>query len=268
MAQPNEITVRQLNRQIGTPDAPAIVDICTEEDFGEAPFLIPGSFRHPHEDLDGLIDRLGGRPAVIVCQKGRKLSQGVAAWLRSSGQQAEILQGGALAWQADPTTQAIPFARMPKTDLWVTRHRPKIDRIACPWLIRRFIDADAKFLYVAPAEVLSVADRFDATAFDAPEAPYSHGADGCTFDALLTAFHLAENPALHRMAGVIRAADLGQLDAAPEAAGLLALSVGLSRHYRDENRQLEAGIPLYDALFRWARDGFDETHASDFGGAL
>lgn len=142
---------------------------------------------------------------------------------------------------------------------WITRERPKIDRIACPWLIRRFIDPSARFLFVAPSEVEAVADRFGAIPFDIPGVAFSHRGDQCSFDALMDDFQLHTEP-LDRMATVIRGADTDRHDLAPQAAGLLALSVGLSRMFRDDLQQLEAGIALYDALYRWARDGHDEGH--------
>ena len=264
MPAPNEITVKQLNRLIGTPECPAIVDVCIDPDFAEDPFLIPGAFRHPHTQIDALTERLKGRKAVIVCQKGKKLSQGVAAWLRSEGIEAEHLQGGMYGWRDDPDTVRLPTRALPKSvggsTLWVTRHRPKIDRIACPWLIRRFVDAKARFLFVASGEVADVADRFNATPFDVDGAELSHSGDQCTFDALFEGLQALHTPALNRLAQVVRAADTNRHDLAPEAAGLLALSVGLSRQYRDDTQQLTAGLPIYDALYRWARDGSDEGH--------
>jgi hypothetical protein len=175
------------------------------------------------------------------------------------GWQAEVLEGGALAWE----TAGLPMPRLatlpaPGTP-WVTRHRPKIDRIACPWLIRRFIDPTARFLFVAPAEVADVAARFDAIPYDVEGVTFSHRGDQCTFDALLDDFTLHCEP-LDRMATVIRGADTDRHDLAPQAAGLLALSVGLSRMFRGDLQQLEAGVALYDALYRWARDGHDEGH--------
>jgi hypothetical protein len=148
---------------------------------------------------------------------------------------------------------------LPATSLWVTRHRPKIDRIACPWAIRRFIDPAARFLFVAPSEVAAVADRFGAIPFDIEGATISHRGDRCSFDAILDDFTL-HSEALDRLALVVRAADTDRHDLAPQAAGLLALSVGLSRMFRDDQQQLEAGIALYDALYRWARDGHEEGH--------
>ncbi|SEK53961.1 hypothetical protein SAMN05443999_101623 [Roseovarius azorensis] len=263
MPATNEITVTQLNRLIGTPDCPAIVDICLKEDFEADPHLIPGSIRHLHTDIRGLIQRLDGRRAVIVCQKGLKLSQGLAAWLASEGHRAEYLQGGIHAWRAEEGTMRVPYAALPAlvdgATLWVTRHRPKVDRIACPWLIRRFVDPSARFLFVSPSEVPAVADRYGATPFDIEGVFFSHRGDSCTFDTMLETFALT-SAALGRLGLVVRGADTNRHDLHPAAAGLLAVSVGLSRQYREDHAQLEAGMVLYDALYRWARDGYDEGH--------
>lgn len=264
MPAPNEITPQQLLRLIGTPDCPAIVDVCLPEDFAKNPYLVPSSFQHDHSELEGLRDRLDGRSAVIICQKGKKLSQGTAAWLRTEGIKAEYLSGGALGWKDTPHAPFIPFERYNESALWVTRHRPKIDRIACPWLIRRFVKRDARFLFVAPDQVELVAERFNAQPFDTVDTYYGHRGELSTFDTMLKEFGLQTEP-LMRMANVIRAADTGHHQDAAEAAGLLAISVGLSRWYKDDLQQLEAAMPLYDAFYRWARDGFDETHSWDKG---
>jgi hypothetical protein len=207
-----------------------------------------------------LIARLNGRACVIICQQGIKLSQGLTSRLRGRGIVAEYLEGGMYGWRDTPDAPRIPFAALPARNLWVTRHRPKIDRIACPWLIRRFVDVDSEFMFVAPEWVLGAADRYGGTPFDIPDVAFSHINDGCTFDAMLDAFGL-RTKALDHMATIIRAADTGN-DAVPQAAGVLAISVGLSRAYRDDHQQLDAAMPMYDALYRWARDGADETHAS------
>ncbi len=263
MAAPNEITVPQLLRLIGLPDAPVLVDISIDPDFDDDPFLIPGMFRHPHTDIDGLVARLAGRDCVVTCQQGIKLSQGISAILRTKSIRAEFLQGGNYAWRDFSGAPRIPAAAIPERvagrTLWVTRHRPKIDRIACPWLIRRFVDPMADFLFVSPAEVQGVADRFNATPFDIEDTFWSHRGDRCTFDTMLDEFCL-HTEALDRLATVIRAADTNTHSASPEAAGLLALSVGLSRQYKDDLEQLEAGLNFYDALYRWARDGQGEGH--------
>lgn len=263
MAAPNEITVPQLLRLIGLPDTPVLVDISIDPDFAEDPFFIPGAFRHPHTDIPGLVALLDGRDSIVTCQQGIKLSQGLTAQLRVKGLKSEYLQGGNYGWRDHKDAPRIPAAAIPAKQagrtLWVTRHRPKIDRIACPWLIRRFVDPNAEFLFVSPAQVMGVADRFDATPFDIEDTFWSHRGDLCTFDVMLDEFGL-QTEALDRLSTVVRAADTNSHDLAPEAAGLLALSVGLSRQYKDDLAQLDAGMAIYDALYRWARDGQGEAH--------
>lgn len=256
MPAPNQITPSQLMRLIGTPDAPAIFDVRVPEDIAHDPRSLPSAVLRGHDQFDTPVP--GISRAVVVCHKGRKLSEGVAAMLRLHGIAAEVLEGGHVAWaQADlPLVPQVEFAH---SALWVTRHRPKIDRIACSWLIRRFVNPSARFLFVTPAEVADVAAKFNATPFDIEGARFSHEGEMCSFDTMLRVFGL-QIPALLRLADVVRAADTNRPDLSPQAAGLLAFSVGLSRQYRDDLAQLNAGMALYDALYRWARDGFDETH--------
>jgi hypothetical protein len=151
-----------------------------------------------------------------------------------------------------------PLDRHGRT-VWVTRARPKVDRIACPWLIRRFIDPRAVFLYVTAAEVQGVADRFGAVPFDVEGVFWSDGGERCTFDLMIEEFGLKIAPLL-RLATIVRGADTGRPDLAPQVAGLLAASLGLSRMYADDLAQLEAGLALYDAFYRWCRDAVEETH--------
>ncbi len=263
MPSPTEITVAQLSRLIGTPNAPMLVDICIDEDFADDPRLIPGSFRHPFRHIADLAPGLTGKKVVLICQKGKKLSQGAGAVLRDQGLAAESLEGGIFAWR-DAGEPLVPAAKLPKRNaegrtVWVTRARPKIDRIACPWLIRRFVDPSALFLFVAPSEVLNVAEKFEATPFDVEDVFWSHRGERCTFDTMIEEFAIGSE-ALLRLATIIRGADTNRHDLAPEAAGLLAASLGLSRMYRDDLAQLEAGMGLYDAFYRWARDAVDEGH--------
>ena len=145
---------------------------------------------------------------------------------------------------------------------WITRERPKIDRIACPWLIRRFVDPHAVFLFVAPSEVVGVADQFGGTPFDVENVFWSHRGETCTFDTMLEEFGLKTEP-LYRLATIVRGADTARLDLAPQAAGLLAASLGLSRMYMDDLEQLEAGMVLYDAFYRWSRDATEETQLAN-----
>jgi rhodanese-related sulfurtransferase len=267
MTSPNAISPDKLARLIGRPDSPLLIDVCTEEDFAANPHLVPGAVRRPWAEVPvwGPALVAARRPAVVVCKKGLKLSQGVAAWLRHEGVPADVLEGGILAWQA-ARLPTVPVERLPRRDssgrtVWVTRSRPKIDRIACPWLIRRFVDPQAVFLFVAPADVLEVADRFGATPFDVDHADvhWSHRGERCTFDLMVEEFGL-ETPPLKRLATIVRGADTGCPELAPESAGLLAASLGLSRMYADDLAQLEAGLALYDAFYRWCRDAVDEGH--------
>ena len=258
MASPIEISVPQLLRRLGLPNQPVLIDVCLDDDFAEDPRLIPTSRRWPFARIQELVPELRGKSVVVICQKGKKLSQGAVALLRSHAIKAETLAGGVVAWRAAcaPMTSV---ATLPDSDLWVTRYRPKIDRIACPWLIRRFVNPSARFMFVAPSEVIDVAERFNATPFDVENVFWSHRGDNCTFDTMIDEFQL-HSTAMDRLATVIRAADTDNHDLAPQAAGLLAISVGLSRQYKDDTEQLDAGMMIYDALYRWARDGFDEEH--------
>lgn len=263
MPSPTEISAAQLSRLIGLPTAPVIIDVRTDEDYAAAPRLIPGSVRRDPFDVTNWSKELTGRNVVVVCQRGLKLSQGAAAWLRHEGIPAETLEGGFVAW-LEGAYQTLDVAKLPHRDaqghtVWVTRARPKIDRIACPWLIRRFVDPNAVFLFVSPSEVKAVAERFAATPFDIEDVFWSHRGELCTFDTMLAEFGLAD-PALQKLAMIVRGADTARMDLAPEAAGLLAVSLGFSRMYRDDLAQLDAAMAIYDGFYRWCRDAGDETH--------
>ena len=257
MPGPDEISVTQLARLIGTPEAPIVIDVRPQEDRDADPFLMPCARVASYLAPEAVVPPGNTRPIAVTCYKGGKFAQGAAALLRNMGHKAEVIEGGWAAWRA---------AKLPVIDrgardqmLWVTRHRPKVDRIACPWLIRRFVNPEAKFLYVSPVAVPEVAAKFNAVPYDIEGVPHSHVGENCTFDTMLDLFGLHSDP-LSRMALVIRAADTDRHNLAPQAAGLLAISVGLSRQFRDDLAQLEAGMVVYDALYRWARDGFDEGH--------
>ena len=146
---------------------------------------------------------------------------------------------------------------------WVTRERPKIDRIACPWLITRFIDKDAEFLYVPADQVLVVAETSGATPYDIPGVEYSHVGELCSFDAFLNKHNLTD-PALLQLAVIVRGADTARLDIAPQAAGLLALSLGLSHNFADDHAMLAQGMVMYDALYAWCKHTQQETHSWNY----
>ncbi|HQQ70093.1 MAG TPA: chromate resistance protein [Alicycliphilus sp.] len=142
---------------------------------------------------------------------------------------------------------------------WVTRERPKIDRIACPWLVARFIDPQAEFLYVPASEVLAVADATGAIPYDIPGVELSHVGDLCSFDAFLSKYRLDE-PALRQLAVIVRGADTSRLDLTPQSAGLYALSLGLSHNFGDDHEMLRHGMVMYDALYAWCRACQGEMH--------
>jgi rhodanese-related sulfurtransferase len=257
------ISSDKLSRLIGTANTPALIDVRTDEDFAADPRLIPGAVRRHHEQAADWGEEFNGRPAIVVCLRGQKLAQGTAAWLRHLDVAAEALEGGFEGWKA-AKLPLLDTSKLPPRDakgrtVWVTRARPKVDRIACPWLIRRFVDPNAVFLYVAPPEVIAVGERFNAAPFDVENVFWSHRGELCTFDVMIEEFGLATPPLL-RLAAMVRGADTGRPDLSPEAAGLLAASLGLSRMFDDDLEQLEAGMMLYDAFYRWCRDASGETH--------
>lgn len=258
----NAIAVDKLVRLVGTPNCPVIVDVGAEADRRS----IPTAQRRPFAAMPDWAEEFAGRSVVVVCDDGGAASQGVAAWLRSIGFRADHVEGGFNAW-AEAGYPAIDQGAVPLRDaagrtLWITRARPKVDRIACPWLIRRFVDPSAKFLFVAAPQVLTIAERMGATPFDVEgeAVRWSHDGDRCTFDVMVEAFGLSTADALTRLAAIVRGADTGRPDLVPEAAGLLAVSLGLSRMYADDLEQLDAGMLVYDALYRWCRDATSETH--------
>lgn len=142
---------------------------------------------------------------------------------------------------------------------WVTRERPKIDRIACPWLITRFIDKEPDFLYVPSDKVLDVAKQTGAIPYDVPDVEFSHVGDKCSFDAFLEHYHL-HDPALDRLANIVRGADTSRLDLTPQSAGLFAISLGLSAVFADDHEMLRHGMVMYDALYAWSKSLQSETH--------
>jgi rhodanese-related sulfurtransferase len=254
----NAISPDKLFRLIGTSSCPAILDVREPSDA-----LVPASRPVSPDKIDRWAGEIDGS-AVVLCHHGGSRSAGVAALLRSRGVQAEILEGGFDAWKAAglPTVDA---SKLPTRDAegrttWVTRARPKVDRIACPWLIRRFVDPRAVFLFVAPNEVEPVAEQFGAAPFDYEGVFWSHRGEQCTFDTMVDELGLAGFEALQRLAPIVRGADTARPDLAPQAAGLVAASLGLSRMFADDLEQLEAGMVLYDAFYRWCRDATDETH--------
>ena len=170
MSSINSISADRLARLIGTPKCPPLLDVRSDEDFAADPRLVPGSVRRSYDAVAEWAAELRGRSAVVICRDGLRLSRGVAALLRDAGVQAEALEDGIKGWIKNDLP-LVPTGKLPARNrqgrtLWVTRERPKIDRIACAWLIRRFVDPAALFMFVAPSEVATVAELFGAAPFD------------------------------------------------------------------------------------------------------
>jgi len=260
-AQPNFISPRQLYGVIGIgiAGAPLVIDVRREPAFAADNWLIAGAVRRPPDAVEGWQhDIVRNRAVIVYCAHGGEVSQGVAASLRERGVAAAYLEGGIAGW----INEKLPLRRrtLPLPSCWVTRERPKIDRIACPWLIRRFIDAEAQFLYAPTERVFEVAHETGATAYDIPGAePFSHDGELCSFDAFLKVYGIAD-AALDTLAVIVRGADTARLEMAPQSPGLLALSLGLSVNFHDDHQMLEAGMVMYDAFYAWCRSAQGQGH--------
>ena len=254
------LSAQSLYAKLGTAAWPLLIDVRRQARFEADDALIAGAVRRDPEAIDAWLHELPqGQRVVVYCVHGHEVSQNAAAALRAAGRNAAYLEGGIAEW----TEQGLPTRRRsaPNSGKWITRARPKIDRIACPWLVRRFVDPLATFLYVPTEAVFVVAAKTDAIAYDIPGAePFSHDGDLCSFDAFIKAFSLGD-AALDRLADIVRGADTGALELAPQASGLLAISLGLSAiHAQDDTAMLEAAMPVYDALYAWCRSLQHETH--------
>ncbi len=271
------ITPEELAARMGRADAPLLLDVRRAGKFSESPRMLAGARRCAPEDVAALAASEPAREEVAYCVYGHNVSADAATALRAAGWDARRLAGGfeggeagvdtpqdIAQWRAHqpPTVRKRPDWRVTgeQPSRWITRERPKIDRIACPWLIRRFIDPRAEFFYVPAAHVFEEADRLGAMAYDIPDAPITHEWERCSFDALIRAFDL-HAPALDVLATIVRGADTTRLGLAPQSAGLLAVSLGLSRLHADDHAMLAAGMPVYDALYEWCRHGQGETHS-------
>ena len=233
---------------------PQLIDVRRAARRAEDPVVIPGAVARELDDVARWRTSMESwRSVVTYCAEGHERGRDAAQALRDAGVPALSLEGGLAAWRA--AGHATAPLRPPTR--WVTRERPKIDRIACPWLVRRFIDPSAEFIYVPAKDVLAAATARHATPYDVPGVDYTHAGDRCSFDAFI-ARHALDDAPLARLADIVRAADTGRLDAAAEAAGLAALSLGLSRLFADDHAMLAAGMMMYDALYAWCRDTLGE----------
>ena len=253
------ISPHELYAAVGTAAAPTIIDARRDAAFAADDRMLVSAVRQSAPDVGEWGRHLpAGRPVVVYCVEGDEVSQHAAVALRGAGIDARYLEGGIIGWAelGLPLRKKIASA----SASWVTRERPKIDRIACPWLIRRFIDPEASFLYVPTERVFDVAATTGATAYDIPGAePFSHDGELCSFDAFLRVYDI-HDPALDTLAVIVRGADTARLDLAPQAAGLAALSLGLSANFADDHAMLEHGLVMYDAFYAWCRSCQGEIH--------
>jgi rhodanese-related sulfurtransferase len=253
------ISPADLYAKLGTALAPAVVDVRRPADFANADALIVSAFHcDPDEVAQWAKDLPKGRPVVVYCVHGRQVSQGAAAALRAAGHDVAYLDGGIAGWieQGLPTRRHMGGGAPAK---WVTREHPKIDRIACPWLIRRFIDPRAEFIYVPTKDVLATAKKTGGIPYDIDGVEFTHEGERCSFDTILRIYGIAD-PALDHLATIVRGADTSRHDLAAQCGGLFAISLGLSANFPDDHEMLKHGMVMYDALHTWCRALQAETH--------
>ena len=251
------ISAERLIDTIGTPRAPILYDTRRTKTFDKAERVIACAKWRDRQSVDEwYADIPDGADIVVYCVHGHQLSQSTAGHLRAKGINARFLTGGIDAYEAAGGITIAKSEQLPQTyakpTRWVTRERPKVDRIACPWFIRRFVDPEAEILYVEADWVTGTAAELDAIPIDIPDTEYGHHGEACTFDAFLNRFGVFDD-GLTRLAQIVRAADTNRFGDAPEAAGLRALSLGLSDADQDDHAVLEKGMVLYDALYSWCR---------------
>jgi rhodanese-related sulfurtransferase len=245
------ITSDALHDRLGTAAAPVTIDVRRADAFAADGRLIAGAIRRIPEDVSRWgRDLPAGRRVVVYCAHGHEVSQAVAAALRASGVDAGYLDHGIAGW----TERNLPTRRKrgAAEAKWVTRERPKIDRIACPWLISRFVNPEAEFIYVPAGEVAKVAVEVGGTPYDIKDAEFGHAGDRCSFDAIVRLYDI-HDAALDRLATIVRGADTSRPDLTPQCEGLLAISYGLSANHPDDHVMLGHGLVMYDALYAWCR---------------
>ena len=257
------MTSESIYAELGLPDSPVLVDVRSEDDYAAAGRVICGSLRGSPDHVAHWARSLPrSRSVCVYCSHGGDRSQAVAKTLSAMGLAASFLEGGFEQWrQAGRVTCRVrPELNSPGGSRWVTRERPKIDRVACPWLVRRFIDPGALFFYSPPHRVRAEAEALGGQPYDIADVTFSHRGKRCSFDAFLDEFDV-HDPVIDQVAAIVRSADTGQLADAPQAPGLLAISLGLSALLRDDVLLLEQAMSLYDALYAWCKKAHDEAHS-------
>jgi rhodanese-related sulfurtransferase len=248
------ISPAALRQFLRSAEPPIVIDVRRQERFLDSTYLLQGALRRNPDAVEKWRRTLPAAANVIVyCVHGHEVSQNTAKALG-----ARYLEGGIEGWrEAGGELDTKPRGASTR---WVTRERPKIDRIACPWLVHRFVDQDAQFVYVPATEVRSVAKEREAVPYDIPDVHFSHEGELCSFDAFLSHYGLASDPALRELAIIVRGADTNRMQLAAQASGLAAISLGLSRNFEDDHEMLGHGMVMYDALYTWCKHGKDEVH--------
>ena len=254
------LTATELKSALTGTRPPIVIDVRRTPAFRAAPDMIEGALRRDPDAVSSWGRQLPRAARFVVyCVHGHEVSQTTAKVLRGLAMDAQFLEGG-----LDEGWRAAGGALMEKPKQgptrWITRERPKIDRIACPWLVARFVDPDAEFLYVPAQDVLSKAKEKEAVPYDIPDVRFSHEGELCSFDAFLECYRLSGDPALAKLAAIVRGADTAKLDLTPQSAGLHAISLGLSHNFRDDHEMLSHGMVMYDTLYAWCRQGQDEAY--------
>jgi rhodanese-related sulfurtransferase len=241
-----------LYARLGTASAPMLLDVRRLDTFESDNKMIVGATRRAPENVEMWSKELpSNRPIVVYGVDRNEEGQSIGTSLRAAGIDAAYLQGGMSGWMDMklPTRRTL---RGRADNRWVTREHPKIDRIACPWLISRFINPGAEFLYVPLHRVTAVAEETGGIPYDIKGAEFGHVGECCSFDAIISVFDI-KDPALDQVATIVRGADTSRLDLAPECHGLYAISIGLSANFPDDHEMLKHGLVIYDALYAWCR---------------
>jgi len=255
------ICVRSIYDQLGLNHAPALIDLRPASELERVPRMIPGAVHVEAHSIEQWLRKRQHQTVTLYSTSEHEIGS-VANALSNSGVRVCLLEGGIDAWISHdlPTIRVRQELGVPGRSQWVTRERPKIDRIACPWLVRRFIDPLATFHYVPPKRVRSDANVLGAQPYDIPDVTFSHRGLRCSFDAFLDEFEL-HDPILDELARIVRAADTATLEQSREAPGLLAISLGLSASTTDDQLLLEQAMLIYDALYAWCKTARDEPHS-------
>lgn len=247
--------------QLGLNRAPTLIDLRPASELERVPRMIPGAMHVEVHSIEQWLRKRQHQTVTLYSSSEHEIGP-VANVLSNSGVRVSVLQGGIDAWISNnsPTIRVREDLGVPGRSQWVTRERPKIDRIACPWLVRRFIDPLATFHYVPPKRVRSDATVLGAQPYDIPDVTFSHRGPRCSFDAFLDEFEL-HDPILDELARIVRSADTATLEQSREAPGLLAISLGLSASITDDQLLLEQAMLIYDALYAWCKTARDEPHS-------